>query len=282
MTDSPIGEAVKDAAEFEWRRLDGLRSQSAFQAGFAIAFAGGIKYIFENPPAGALTYVVFETCRWFAVLGLAAQLFFLIRGWHGFKYGLMPQPALLRDQFDRISAAHGLHAEPDVASAKAAIEFEKRLFECRLVTTQYNRISNNKRSGWLHLARVALIWSLVPLAVGYVASRIPGFQAAMAVGYVASRFPGRNANGVQPNKETTMSERPSEEQEGAETEAEPTEPTEAELPPPMEPEYIREGDTSGGADPVPPPRRRPPPQQTPPPQTPTPRRRPPPSPPPEP
>ena len=177
MSESPIAEAIKDAVAFEWMRLERLRSQTAFQAGFALAFAGGIAYTFEKPPAGAVQYAIFEVCRWLAVLGLAAQVFFLIRGWHGFRYAYPPQPAILRVQFDQISTAHARYAEPDPASIGAAKEFERRMFEVRFITAQHNRVCNNRRSGWLHRARVALIFSLVPLTVGYVASQLPGHSA---------------------------------------------------------------------------------------------------------
>gem|GEM_PF-3741533 len=130
-----------------------------------MAFGGGIAYAVRNGVSQSEAFWSFEACLWLAMLGFAVQVFCLIWAWHGYAYLYLPQPKMLRSQFEQISAVYARHFEPAEAKQRTAAEFGRRLSTVRQKMAQKNHLNNNRRSAWLHRARFALICSLVPLAL---------------------------------------------------------------------------------------------------------------------
>ena len=161
---TPVDQVIEEVVSFEWNRSERLRSETAFQGGISMAFAGGIAYAFRNGVSQSEAFWLFEVCRWLATAGFVAQVGCLIGAWHGYAYWYLPQPNVLRSQFDQISKVYARRFEPKDAARRAAAEFEQRLSTVRQQMAQRNHLNNNRRSAWLHRARLALIFSLFPLA----------------------------------------------------------------------------------------------------------------------
>lgn len=230
--------------ELEWERHDRLSSAVSFQAGLALAIAGGLAFVVKKPPLLTLgiPVVVFGLSVALSVLGLLLQVWFLIRAWHDYIYAYLPAPDTIQETLDGLKAYYLAKGGPaEQAAKRAEAEFQHQLREVHRRIAQHNRLNNNFRSGCLHKARMAFVASLACLFLTTVTfMTLPSREESPTKVIAQDPIKVKLMSDQQP---TEPLQKPASKPD-TDKPAQP--PKEAPKPPPLEPEFIREGDTGKG------------------------------------
>jgi len=126
-----------------------------------------------------------------AIVFLGLTVYYLVRSYHGYKYGLVPDAQTLSIHY------RGLKAFYSTDAAKAEAEFASDMTESFVEAAQKNAVNNLNKSAYLHRATSALIaagaLTLVgglPFLAGLLEPKEPEIHKVEVVGCMRPIQPG--------------------------------------------------------------------------------------------
>lgn len=155
----------------EWNRYDRLQTAISFQTALIAAFVSAFVFFGMNLPSPRMgvLFWLFITLFLLTIIVFGAQVVYLIRSWYGYEYALTPSLDYLRNKRAEIRAHYdGLELSAKIAESETARVFGDRLLDVELDVARRNRVTNNRRSDFLHFAKGLFLLSFSLLVLTFL------------------------------------------------------------------------------------------------------------------